>query len=90
MHYGAITLDSSIFDQNNLKLESGLLKKLEQFNGKPSKFILSEIIKNEVYSHLVKKISDVRNNINKALRLSHSHLTLDKYKKGVSTSLTLR
>jgi hypothetical protein len=39
MDYGAITLDTSIFDQKGLKLESGILKMLEQFNGKPSHMI---------------------------------------------------
>jgi len=36
MDYGAITIDTSIFDQKGLNLESGLLKTLDQFNGKPS------------------------------------------------------
>jgi prenyltransferase beta subunit len=39
MDYGAITSDTSIFDQKGLKLESGILKMLEQFNGKLSHII---------------------------------------------------
>jgi len=39
MDYGAITLDTSIFYQKGLKLESGILKMLEPFNGKPSHII---------------------------------------------------
>jgi len=39
MDYGAITSDTSIFDQKGLKLESGIVKMLEQFNGKPSHII---------------------------------------------------
>ena len=76
MDYGAITLDTSIFDQHGLKLESGLLKTLEQFNGKPSPLILSEIIVREVISHLKKKAKKSRLLVEKAIRDSPAHLSL--------------
>ena len=76
MDYGAITLDTSIFDQHGLKLESGLLKTLEQFNGKPSPLILSEIIVREVISHLKKKAEESRSLVEKAIRNSPAHLSL--------------
>ncbi len=41
MDYGAITIDTSIFDEKSLNLESGILKTLEQFKGKPSHLVLS-------------------------------------------------
>jgi hypothetical protein len=80
MDYGAITIDTSIFDQKGLNLESGLLKTLDQFNGKPSPLILSEIVIREIHAHLVKKTSDVRGQVQKALRASKLHLTLDEDK----------
>lgn len=52
MKYGAITLDTSIFDQHGLKLDRGLLKALEQFNGKPIGLVLSEIVFRELHKHL--------------------------------------
>ena len=77
MEYGAITIDTSIFERKGLMLESGLLKTLEQFNGKPSRLILSEIVVREVYSHLVKQIAESRTKVSKALRLSKTHLAID-------------
>lgn len=77
MDYGAITLDTSIFDQKGLMLETGLLRTLEQFNGKPSHLVLSEIVMREVYTHLAKKSSESRGKIVKALRACKAHLTLD-------------
>lgn len=76
MDYGAITLDTSIFVQHGLKLESGLLKTLEQFNGKPSPLILSEIIVREVISHLKKKANESKLLVEKAIRESPAHLSL--------------
>ncbi len=75
MDYGAITIDTSIFDQKGLKLESGILKALEQFNGKPSHLVLSEIIVREVHSHLRKKVADSRALVIKAIRESTINLT---------------
>ena len=80
MKYGAITIDTSIFDQKGLNIESGLFKTLDQFNGKPHPLILSEIVVREVHSHLVKKASEVRGQVQKALRASKAHLTLDDEK----------
>ncbi len=56
MEYGAITVDTSIFDQKGLLLESGLLNALVQFNNKPAKLVLSEIVIREVNAHLIKKL----------------------------------
>ncbi len=75
MDYGAITIDTSVFDQKGLKLESGILKTLEQFKGKPSYLILSEIIVKEVHAHLKKKASDSRTQLKKAIRESRLNLS---------------
>ena len=80
MDYGAITIDTSIFDQKGLNLESGLLKTLDQFNGKPYPLILSEIVVREIHTHLVKKSSEARGQVQKALHASKVHLTLDDEK----------
>ena len=74
MYYGAITVDTSIFDEKGLKLESGILKTLEQFNGKPSNLILSEIVVREVCAHLKKKAKEARASIQKSIRESKAHL----------------
>lgn len=80
MAYGAITIDTSIFDQKGLNLESGLLKQLEQFKGMPSPLILSEIIVRELHAHVTKKASEARAQTAKSLRISNTHLVLDSKK----------
>lgn len=76
MDYGAISVDTSIFDEKGLKLESGILKTLEQFNGKPSHLVLSEIVVREVHAHLKKKAKDARASVVKAVRESKAHLSV--------------
>ncbi|SDM75933.1 hypothetical protein SAMN05192555_1194 [Franzmannia pantelleriensis] len=78
MDYGAITIDTSIFDEKGLGLESGILKTLEQFNGRPSHLVLSEIVVREVHSHLRKKAADAREQVLKALRESKKHLSVSE------------
>lgn len=68
MDYGAITIDTSIFDEKGLNFESGILKTLEQFNGKPSYLVLSEIVVREVHAHLKKKAKEARASLTKAIR----------------------
>lgn len=80
MKYGAITLDTSIFERHGLVLEGGLLQTLEQFKGKPSHLILSEIIIRELNDHLVKKITTASLALTKALKTCSIHLTLDQQK----------
>lgn len=52
--FRAITLDTSIFDAKGLRLESGLLKQLEQFRYSSTRLILSEVVREEILSHLIK------------------------------------
>lgn len=75
MDYRAITIDTSIFDEKGLNLESGILKTLEQFNGKPSYLVLSEIVLREVHAHLKKKAKEARSSLIKAIRESKVSLS---------------
>lgn len=65
---GAITLDTSIFDGNGLRLESGLLQRMEQFRGSGIQFVLSEIVAKEVVAHLIKGASEARNQFESACK----------------------
>lgn len=76
-NYTAITLDTSIFDGNGLKLEKGLLGKLKQFNGSPTKLVLTDIIINELTRHLHEKIINSRASLQKALEEANEHLFFD-------------
>ncbi|MDR6297047.1 PIN domain-containing protein [Pantoea dispersa] len=70
MEYSAITLDTSIFDRNALKLESGLLGKMSQFSDSDIDFIISDIVEGELLNHLrvkiEKSINDLKSSINEA------------------------
>jgi len=71
--FGAITLDTSIFDAQGLRLESGLLKQLEQFQDSSTRLILSEVVKEETLSHLTEKAKDAQKEIEKSLKQAKDH-----------------
>lgn len=75
--YDAILIDTSIFDSNGLRLESGLLDKLKQFAKSPVDFVLPDVIKNEIHSHLDKKIRIARNALEKSINDAGDHLFFD-------------
>ncbi|MCU7803188.1 MAG: DUF4935 domain-containing protein [Candidatus Thiodiazotropha sp. (ex Lucinoma borealis)] len=67
--YGAVLVDTSIFDGNGLRLEKGLIEILAQFKKSPIKFILPDVIKKEVQSHLESKIKVSRAALGKVLNV---------------------
>jgi hypothetical protein len=75
--YDAILVDTSIFDGNGLRLESGLLAKLKQFASSPIDFVVPDVIKNEILSHLDKKIKVSRNALEKAINDASDHVFFD-------------
>lgn len=75
--YGAILIDTSIFDGNGLRLEKGLLGKLSQFKRSPIVYLFPDVIKNEVLSHLESKIKISRAALEKALNDAGDHLFFD-------------
>ncbi len=68
MEYVAITLDASIFDRYHCKLNSGMLKALEQFKGAPLKLIISDVVLREVEGHIVRNIKNAKQSAKKAFR----------------------
>lgn len=77
IEYDAVFVDTSIFDGNALKLESGLLSKLNQFKKSHIEFILPDVIKSEVQNHLEKKIKVSRNALEKSINDAGDHLFFD-------------
>ena len=75
--FKAITLDTSIFEAHGLKLESGLLKQLEQFKDGFTKLIISEIVQEELLSHLTEKTKEVKKNIEDSLRKAKEYWKFD-------------
>lgn len=68
MKYGAITLDTSIFDRYGMRLTSNPLRSLEQFKGKPAGLVVSEVVYQEVLSHLRREIEDAKQKVGKGLK----------------------
>ena len=77
--FGAITLDTSIFDAQGLKLESGLLKQLEQFRYSSTKLVISEIVKEEILSHLIEKTKDAKREIEKSLKQARDYWQVEEH-----------
>lgn len=74
--FGAITLDTSIIYAQGLRLESGLLKQLSQFRYSAIDLIVSEVVKEEVISHLVKNAKDAEESLEASLkRMKRTWLT---------------
>jgi hypothetical protein len=73
-HYAALTIDTSIFERNGLKLNKGLLAQLHQFKDNPINLVLSDIVYWELKSHLNKKEKDTRNKIELALNNASDYL----------------
>ena len=75
--YGAILVDTCIFDQHGLRLEKGLLGKLNQFKNSEIHYLLPDVIKGEVKSHLESKVKSARASLEKALNDAGDHLFFD-------------
>lgn len=76
LDYGAITIDTSVFDNNGIALEKGLLNQLDQFKDGPVQVLVSEIVDYEVTAHLTEKIKGARAKINQALRDARNQLQI--------------
>lgn len=77
LEYDAILVDTSIFDGNGLRLESGLLGKLKQFANSPVELLMPDVIRSEIQSHLDKKIKVARNALEKSINDASDHLFFD-------------
>ena len=63
-----LSLDTSIFDQHHLRLESGLLARLKQFAGSDNGVCFSDIVLREVEMHLAKEAEVSQKELKAALR----------------------
>ena len=66
--YGALTIDTSVFDNHGIALERGLFRQLRQFKDSPVHFILSDIVHREVRKHLLEKTKEARGKVAAAVR----------------------
>lgn len=75
--YGAILVDTCIFDKNGLRLDKGLLGKLSQFKDSEIHYLLPDVIKSEVKNHLDSKVKSSRASLEKALNDAKDYLFFD-------------
>jgi len=75
--YDALLVDTSIFDRHGLRLERGLLGKLTQFKESKYIYILPDVIKSEISSHLERHIKTARLSLEKSLSDASEHLFFD-------------
>jgi len=88
--YDAILIDTSVFDGNGLRLETGLLGKLSQFKKSPIDFIMPDVIRNEIKSHLEQKIRASRSALEKSINDAGDHLFFDGSTLNDAKNLLLR
>lgn len=65
---GAISVDTCIFTENGDRLDSGLLKHLEQFKDNAFQLVFSEITLREVHGHIAKNSEEAKTKLVSALR----------------------
>ncbi|WP_292995217.1 PIN domain-containing protein [Nitrosomonas sp.] len=70
LDYGALTIDTCIFDNHGITLEKGLFKQLDQFSGSPVKLVFADVIYHELLAHLTKKTKEARDKVTQGLRAS--------------------
>jgi hypothetical protein len=65
---GAVSLDTSIFDQYQNNLASPALLGLRQFRGTATQFVLSEVVLGEVKSHIAARAAEAKIKLDTALK----------------------
>jgi len=70
MKYGAITIDTSVFEHYGHSFDTEPLKSLEQFKDKPIGLILVDVVHRELQDHLAKKMDDHHKALGKASRVA--------------------
>jgi hypothetical protein len=78
MEYGAISLDTSVYEQGSFKFESGILQQLTQFKRGPVKLLQTEIVHRESIAHIAKNIKSSMDDIEKSLNLARRHLSISE------------
>ncbi|WP_323813948.1 PIN domain-containing protein [Cellvibrio sp. NN19] len=78
MEYGAISLDTNVYEQASFKFESGILQQLTQFKKSPVKFLQTEIVHRESIAHIAKNIKLSVEEIERSLNSARRHLSVSE------------
>ena len=57
---GAISIDTTVFDDNGKQFEKGIFGQLRQFGTHPQKLIISEVVLKEIYKHFHERVEKSR------------------------------
>lgn len=57
---GAISIDTTVFDDNGKQFDRGVFAQLRQFKKHPQQLIISEIVMREISSHYIERIGKTR------------------------------
>ena len=63
----AFSLDTSVFESQQMALERGLLKRLQQFKGSKIKIVLADVVSREVIAHIQQRANSTKASVEKAL-----------------------
>ncbi len=69
----ALSVDTSVFDSNGLRLGSGWLKHLEQFSALPETLLITNVVRAEVQKHLVLKMAAAQKDLTDAFAEVRDH-----------------
>jgi len=56
----AISIDTTVFDDNGMRLDKGLFAQLQQFSRHPSDLIISEVVLKEIQQHLTEHLQKAK------------------------------
>src|SRR5690349_13195938 len=74
----ALSLDTCIYERDGYRLEGGRLKHLEQFREFPSTFLMSDVVKREVLTHMVTKTIAARDALRRSMAEVGDHWRADE------------
>lgn len=74
MEYGAIALDTCVYERGSFKFESGILHQLTQFKKSPVKLLQTEIVHRESIGHIAKNIKSAIDEVDRSLNSARRHL----------------
>lgn len=80
--FEAIVLDTSVFDAQQLRLETGLLRRVAQFHDGAIRVLLPDVIAREVEAHLLAAAKEAQGALQRAVRLARNAGLLEQLEGG--------
>lgn len=73
IRFGAISIDTNIFDKAQLFLDRGILRQMIQFKDTGVKFILPDVVQREVFRHILAEAQSAEQVLRKSLKSMGKH-----------------